>query len=203
MSAFNGKPVFEGASPLGDKVGQVVFDKAFSLHDDPTIPFRPGSRPCDDEGVPSRRTPLVSHGIVKGFLYDLRTAGLAGKKSTGNGSRGGGAPPSPAPSALVVAPGKTSFADMVADIKEGLVIEQLIGAGQGNLLGGDFSGNVLLGYKIENGKLVGRVKDTMVAGNVYQVLKNIPAIGSESKWVGGMLYTPPIYCQGLSVSSKG
>jgi PmbA protein len=203
MSAFNGKTVFEGASPLGDKVGQPVFDKAFSLHDDPTIPYRPGSRPCDDEAVPSRRTPLVSRGIVKGFLYDLRTAGLAGKKSTGNGNRGGGAPPSPSPSALVVTPGKTTFADMVADIKEGLVVEQLIGAGQGNMLGGDFSGNVLLGYKIENGKLVGRVKDTMVSGNVYQVLKNIPAIGSESKWVGGMLYTPPIYCQGLSVSSKG
>jgi PmbA protein len=203
MSAFNGKTVFEGASPLGNKVGQPGFDKAFSLHDDPTIPYRPGSRPCDDEGVPSRRTPLVSHGVVKGFLYDLRTAGLAGKKSTGNGSRGGISAPSPSPSALVVAPGKTSFADMVADIKEGLVVEQLIGAGQGNLLGGDFSGNVLLGYKIENGKLVGRVKDTMVSGNVYQVLKDIPAIGSEAKWVGGMLYTPPIYCQGLSVSSKG
>jgi PmbA protein len=203
MSAFNGKTVFEGASPLGDKVGQLVFDKSFSLHDDPTVAFRPGSRPCDDEGVPSRRTPLVSHGVVKGFLYDLQTAGLAGKKSTGNGARGGAGLPSPSPSALVVAPGKITFADMVADIKEGLVVEQLIGAGQGNMLGGDFSGNILLGYKIENGKMVGRVKDTMVSGNVYQVLKDIPAIGSESKWVGGFLNTPPLYCQGLSVSSKG
>jgi PmbA protein len=91
---------------------------------------------------------------------------------------------------------------MVADIKEGLVIEQLMGAEQGNILGGDFSGNVLLGYKIENGRMVGRVKDTMVSGNVYKLLKDIAAIGSESKWVGGFLQTPPIYCHGLSVSSK-
>jgi PmbA protein len=203
MSAFNGKTVFEGASPLGNKVGQLVFDKNFSLRDDPLVAYRPSSRPCDDEGVPSQRTPLASHGVVKNFLYDLQTAGLAGKKSTGNGSRGRGSLPSPAPSALVVNPGKTTFDDMVADIKEGLVVEYLMGAEQGNILGGDFSGNVLLGFKIENGKIVGRIKDTMVHGNVYKILKDIPAIGSESKWVSGFLHTPPIYCQGLSVSSKG
>ena len=78
-----------------------------------------------------------------------------------------------------------------------------MGAEQGNILGGDFSGNVLLGYKIENGKIVGRVKDTMVSGNVYKILKDIAAIGSETRWVGGFLQTPPFYCKELSVSSKG
>jgi len=203
MSAFNGKTVLEGASPLGDKLGKPVFDKKFSLRDDPTIAFRPGSRPCDDEGVPSQRTPLVSRGVVRNFLYDLQTAGLAGKKSTGNGSRGRGSLPLPAVTALVVTPGATTFDEMVADIKEGLVVEYLMGAEQGNILGGDFSGNVLLGYKIENGKIVGRVKDTMVSGNVYKLFKDIVAIGSETRWVGGFLQTPPIYCRNLSVSSKG
>jgi PmbA protein len=203
MSAFNGKTVLEGASPLGDKLDRLVFDKNFSLRDDPTVAYRPASRPCDDEGVPSRRTPLVSHGVVKNFLYDLQTAGLAGKKSTGNGNRERGGLPTPAPSALVITPSRTTFNDMVADIKEGLVVEQLMGAEQGNILAGDFSGNVLLGYKIESGQIVGRVKDTMVSGNVYKILKDIPAIGSESKWVMGFLNTPPLYCQGLSVSSKG
>jgi PmbA protein len=203
MSAFNGKTVLEGASPVGDKVGQLLFDKRFSLSDDPTIAFQTGSRPCDDEGVSSRRTPLVAKGVVKGFLYDLQTAALAGKKSTGNGSRGRGGLPSPSASAFVIAPGDTTFDDMVKDIKEGLVIEQLMGAEQGNLLAGDFSGNVLLGYKIESGKIVGRVKDTMVSGNVYKILKDLAAIGSEVKWLGGFLHTPPLYCKGLSVSSKG
>jgi len=203
MSALNGKMVLEGASPVGDKIGRKVFDKEFSLRDDPTIGYRPGSRPCDDEGVPSQRTRLIEKGVVKGFLYDLQTAALAGTRSTGNGSRNRGGLPAPSPSAFIVKPGKTSFDDMVADIKEGLVIEQLMGAEQGNILGGDFSGNVLLGYKVENGKIVGRVKDTMVSGNIYKILKDIAAVGSESRWISSFLRTPPIYCKGLAVSSKG
>ena len=203
LSAFNGKTVLEGASPLGQKLGQKVFDKNFSLYDDPTIEYRPASRPCDDEGVPSQRTPLVENGTVKAFLYDLQTAALAGKKSTGSGNRGRGGLPAPSSSALIINPGKTTFEDMLQDIKEGLVVEQLMGAEQGNLLAGDFSGNVLLGYKVENGKIVGRVKDTMVSGNVYAILKDIAAIGSETRWVGGFLQTAPFYCKGLSVSSKG
>jgi len=96
----------------------------------------------------------------------------------------------------------------VKDIKEGLVVEQVIGAEQGNLLSGDFGGNVLLGYKVENGEMVGRVKDTMISGNVYQVLKDqvlkgLPGIGRESRWVDGVLQTPPLYCPGISVATKG
>jgi PmbA protein len=203
LSAFNGKTVLEGASPLRQKLGQKVFDKNFYLYDDPMIEYRPASRPCDDEGVPSQRTPLVENGVVKAFLYDLQTAALAGKKSTGSGNRGRGGLPAPSSSALIINPGKTTFEDMLQDIKEGLVVEQLMGAEQGNLLAGDFSGNVLLGYKVENGKIVGRVKDTMVSGNVYNILKDIAAIGSETRWVGGFLQTAPFYCKGLSVSSKG
>jgi PmbA protein len=203
MAAFNGKTVLEGASPIGNSLGQPVFDDKLWLWDDPTVSYRPGSHPCDDEGVPSQRTLLVEKGTVASFLYDLQTAALASTRSTGNGSRSRGGLPAPAPSAFVVAPGDTTFEEMVQDMKEGLVIEQLMGAGQGNILGGDFSGNVLLGYKVESGKIVGRVKDTMVSGNVYQVLKEITAISSEAKWVGGFLQTPHLYCPTLSVASKG
>ena len=202
-SAFNGKVVLEGASPLGDKIGKTVFDKNFSLFDDPTVAYRPASRLCDDEGVTSQRTSLVEKGVVKGFFYDLQTAALVKKKSTGNASRSRGGLPNPSASALIITPGKTTFDEMVGDIEEGLVIEQLMGSDQGNILGGDFSGNVLLGFKIEKGKIVGRVKDTMVSGNVYKLLKDISAIGSETKWVSSFLQTPPLYCKRLSVSSKG
>ena len=147
MAAFNGKTVLEGASPIGQKLGKQVFDTKLSLWDDPTIAYRPHSRPCDDEGTPSQRTPLIEKGVVSSFLYDLQTAALAKTKSTGSASRGGGLP-LPSPSTLVIAPGKVSFDEMLGDIKEGLVIEHLMGAEQGNILGGDFSGNVLLGYKV-------------------------------------------------------
>jgi PmbA protein len=202
MAAFNGKTVLQGASPIGNRLGQTVFDKKLWLWDDPTIAYQPESRPCDDEGIPSQRTPLIEKGVISNFLYDLQTAALAHAHSTGNGSRSRSGLPAPSPSAFIIAPGKTSFDEMVSDIKEGLVIEQLMGASQGNILGGDFSGNVLLGYKVESGKIVGRVKDTMVSGNIYQVLKEITAIGSKTKWVGGFLSTPPIYCPSVSVASK-
>jgi len=203
MTAFNGKTVLEGASPIGNRLGEQVFDERLQLWDDPLIAYRPGSRPCDDEGVLSQRTALIEQGRVANFLYDLQTAALAHTRSTGNGSRGHSGLLTPSPSAFIIATGNTTFDKMVQDIKEGLVIEMLMGAGQGNILGGDFSGNVLLGYKVENGKIVGRVKDTMVSGNIYQVLKQITAIGSDAKWVGGFLQTPHLYCPSLSVASKG
>jgi PmbA protein len=201
LSAFNGKLVFDGASPLRDKLGEQLFDKSFSLWDDSTLPYQVASYPCDDEGVPGQRTVLVDSGVVSHFFYDLQTAALANTQSTGNGSRGGGLP-TPSPSSLVISKGNASFRDMVDDIKEGLVVELMIGAEQGNILNGDFSGNVLLGYKIENGEITGRVKDTMVAGNVYQVLKQLEAIGNDTRWIEGFLLTPSLHCSSLSVASK-
>ena len=201
MAAFNGKMVLEGASPIGNKKGQPVFNEKLSLWDDSTIGYRPGSRLCDDEGIPSQRTPLIEGGTVAHFLYDLQSAALANTQSTGNGSRSRGLP-APSASAFIIAPGDIAFEEMVRDMKEGLVVEQLMGAGQGNILGGDFSGNVLLGYKVESGEIVGRVKDTMVSGNIYQALKDGVVIGRDAKWAGGSLQTPHLYCPGLSVASK-
>jgi PmbA protein len=199
-SAFNGKLVLEGASPLAKKLGEFAFDKKLSMYDDATVPMRPTSHPCDDEGVPSRRTPLIENGRVANFYYDLKTASKAGKASTGNGSRGRGGAPSPSINALVVSPGTASFESLLADMKEGLVVEYLMGAEQGNVLGGDFSGNVLLGYKVENGKIVGRVKDTVVAGNVYKLLSDI-TLASDARWQGGV-YTPSIFCPAVPVAAK-
>ncbi len=202
MAAFNGKIVLEGASPIGNRTGEPVFDKKFSLRDDPTIDYRPESRPADDEGVPSRCTPLVEEGEIANFIYDLQTAALARTQSTGNGTRNSGGLLTPAPTAFILTPGNTTFEEMVNDVKEGLVIEYLMGAAQGNILSGDFSGNVLLGYKIESGRIVGRVKDTMVSGNVYQLLKKITAVGSDAKWEGGSINTPSFYCPSVSVAVK-
>jgi len=202
LLAFNGKSVLEGASPLKDKLGEQVFDKNLSLWDDATIAYGVGSYPFDDEGVSSQRLPLVTNGVVMNFLYDLQTAALAGTQSTGSGQRAGGFP-RPDISSLILSGGDVSFQAMVEDMKEGLIVEEVMGAEQGNILGGDFGGNVLLGFKVENGEIVGRVKDTMIAGNVYHVLKELLGIGQEARWVGGILQTPPLYCSGISVATKG
>ncbi len=201
--ALNGKTVLQGASPLAGKLGQKVFDERFSVLDDSTIELCPGSRMCDDEGVPSEKIALIKNGVLGSFLYDLQTAGLAGARSTGSAARGLGSLPSPSLGVMVIGTGDARYDDMIADIKEGLVVEQLLGAGQGNVLGGEMGGNVLLGYKIENGRIVGRVKDTVISGNIYQALNKVIAIGKEAQWVGGSMLTPAICCKGITVASKG
>ncbi len=201
--ALNGKTVLEGASPLKERLGELVFDTEFTLWDDATLDYCLASSPCDDEGVPSERLSLIESGVVSHFFYDLQTAALAGVESTGSGRRASGTGQvKPAISSLVIKEGDIPFRSMVEDMKEGLIVEQLIGADQGNVLGGDFGGNVLLGYKVENGEIAGRVKDTMISGNIYQVLKQHLGIGCEARWVNGVLWTPYLYCPRLSVSAK-
>jgi len=95
----------------------------------------------------------------------------------------------------------TSFDDMVRGLDEGLVVEQLMGATQTNVLGGDFSGNVLLGYKVEKGEMVGRVKDTVVSGNIYRALAGAISVGSEARWVGAV-HTPAVLCPDLAVGVR-
>ena len=77
-----------------------------------------------------------------------------------------------------------------------------MGAGQSNILGGDFNANVLLGYRIKGGCVIGRVKNTVISGNVYTSLKNIQAVERDSHWVGGFLKTPAITLGLVSVAAK-
>jgi PmbA protein len=200
--AFDGKTVLQGASPLSDKLGQEVFHPSFSLYDDGTIDYAASSAPADDEGVRIRRHALVENGVVRMFIYDLQTAGLAGKESTGNGRRSPESQPAPGFHNLIIPPGQGSVQDLISGMDEGVMVDYMLGASQGNLYSGDFSGNVHLGYRIEGGKVIGRVKDTMVAGNVYEALKRIAAIGGEPQWVGGRISTPPLLIEELSVSTK-
>lgn len=202
VSALSGKSVLFGTSPLANKLGDQVFPSQFSLTDDPTLPNVPGSRICDDEGVPSGETLLINKGKISNFYYDLQTAGLSSTNSTGHGERSLGSLPSPSTSVILVDQGESKFEEMISGIKEGLIVEHLLGAGQGNALGGDFNANVLLGYKIENGTVVGRVKDTMVSGNVYKVLNQLISVGNDGRWIGGSLYSPSILCDNVSVASK-
>lgn len=203
VMAFSGRLVHQGQSPLAGLLGEEKYDRRISLTDDATIAMRPASRPFDDEGVASRVIPLIDGGVVRSFMYDLQTAGIARAQSTGSAGRSLTSQPSISPSSLVFGEGDASFEAMVKGVKEGIVVEELMGAGQGNVMGGDFSGNVLLGYKIENGEIVGRVKDTIVAGNVHEALAHVLAIGNKGRWVGGTVYAPPILFERLAVSAKG
>ncbi len=202
LAGFNGRTVLQGTSPLVGKLGKQVLDTRFSMWDDATVPYAAGSRMCDDEGVPSRRLSLVEKGMVANFLYDLHTASQAGVESTACARRGLASMPTPGTSLIVVGEGDATFDEMVSEMGDGLIVERLLGAGQSNIMGGEFKANVLLGYRVQSGEVVGRVKNTLISGNVYSALKEVRGLERESHWVGGALKVPAISCGGVAVTTK-
>ena len=201
LSGFNGQNVATGASPLIDRWGDDVLDKSLTIYDDPLRPMTSGTRRADDEGIAARRIPLVTEGAIGEPLLDLQTAAKCGMTPNGCGLRGLATTPSPSTSFICVAPGHVSDADMISGIERGIVVQQLLGAGQGNQLGGDFRANLSLGFLIESGEITGRIKDTMISGNVYEVLNNIEAIGSETQTVWGSSELPAVLCRGVEVAA--
>lgn len=202
MQAIDGKNVFTGVSPLVGKVGEKLFDDKVDFVDDGTLDGAAGSAPYDDEGVPHRRNALVERGVVKGFLYDLKTAALSGVKSTGNGARTLFRPPAPAPTNLMWPPGETPLAEIMAGIDQGLLVEGALGLGQGNTISGAFSNPLSLAFKIEKGRIVGRVKGVSIAGNIYELLRDVAAVSRETLWVYGSISLPYILLPEMNVVTK-
>ncbi|MEB3188785.1 MAG: TldD/PmbA family protein [Snowella sp.] len=195
VSALSGKRVQEKSSPWSDKIGQNVLADCLTLYQDPTL--SPYDCPFDDEGTATQVLPLITQGRIEQFYSDRTTARLLGGQSTGNGFRPGlGNYPTPSLVNLIVEPGEGSLMDLIGQIDNGLLIDQSLGGGPD--ISGDFSINVDLGYRIEKGQIVGRVKDTMIAGNVYSLLKQILALGSDRQW-NGSCYTPSLLIEDLSV----
>jgi PmbA protein len=202
MLGLNGKNVYTGISPMAGKIGQKLFDDRLTIVDDATIDGKFGSASHDDEGVAHRRNVLVDQGVLKGFLYDLKTAAQSGAESTGNGSRGLFSPPRPSPSNLIFQAGQTPLAELLASIDEGLLVENVLGLGQGNVISGAFSNSVSLAFKIEKGEIVGRVKDVSIAGNVYELLQDVAAVSQEKEWVYHNFGLPYILLRDMNVVAK-
>ena len=192
-----------GSSPIIGREGERALDSRITIFDNPLLEGASGSRPFDDEGVPARKVGLIENGVIGEPVFDLQTAGQANRTSTGSAQRGLASTPNPGISVIDISPGDTSYAEILSNMKDGLIVEGLLGAGQGNELGGDFRANVALGYRVENGEIVGRVKDTMISGNAYAVLDQVEAISDTADWVYGSLRTPAILCHGVEVASGG
>ena len=197
---LSGQAVLQKASPLADKLEQQVFDRRLTIKEDPKF----GVNACDfdDEGIPTSQKTFIDRGIIKQFYWDLLWAARANKQSTGNGFRGGLSRPSPSVVNMCVSPGSTPIQDLIAGMKEGVIVDQVLGAGQSNQLAGEFSVNLDLGYKVENGKIVGRLKNTMVAGNIFDAFNNLVDLSHEVDWVGGGAYIPHLLFAQLGVASK-
>jgi PmbA protein len=161
---LSGRRVAKGESPLEGKLSQPIAHESLTLIDDPLTDFAVGAREIDDCGVPARRMALIEEGILKSYLYDWDSAHLAGAEPTGHTSC--------ALAGATLEGGRHEQQELISAMGDGLFVRSLAGFGQGNIINGDFAANVALGWRVENGRLTGRVKDTMISGNLYQILRN-------------------------------
>jgi PmbA protein len=196
-AALNGKQVLEKASPWSEHLGKMVMAPNLSISQAPDV--GPFNCPFDDEGMPTQPITFIDQGTLCSFYTDRVTGKALGCGTTGNGFRPDlGAYPTPGLFNVLIQPGQYSLANLIASMDDGLIVDQVLGGGAG--ISGDFSVNVDLGYRVHQGQVVGRVKDTMLAGNVYTVLKTVIALGNDSEW-NGCCWTPSVLVEGLSVTS--
>jgi PmbA protein len=194
-AALNGKRVLEASSPWSESQGKMVMSELITLSQQPDR--EPYSCPFDDEGVVTQPLNLITQGKLEQFYCDRYIGRELGIGSTGNGFRPGlGSYPTPSLINLIVEPGKGSLSDLIAQMNRGIIVDQILGGGAD--ISGDFSINIDLGYRVANGQVVGRIKDTMITGNVYTVLKQVIALGEDLTW-NGSCYTPAMIVEGLSV----
>jgi len=207
-SGTSSKSVYEKISPIAGKVGEKVFNEKLTIYDDPLNDTYPGARTFDDEGVACVDFPLVENGVLKNFYYDLNYAQKLGAQPSGHGYKaamwGGDAislKPAPALMHMTIQPGNMPFSELVKSIERGIIIEGVLGAHSGNIPNGDYSVGITPGLYVENGEIAGRVKDAMVAGNIYETLQHVIAIEDRlhHSWAGWM---PAILCDNVSVATK-
>lgn len=198
QAALSGKRVIERSSPWSDRLGELVTATALTLSQDPDA--GPFSCPFDDEGTPTQKLMFIQNGVLQLFYTDRTIGRDLGGGSTGNGFRPGlGSYPTPGLFNCLIQPGTRTLAELIASLDDGLIVDQMLGGGAG--ISGDFSINVDLGYRVKHGQIIGRVKDTMVAGNVYTALNHLLELGSDAEW-NGSCYTPSVIVEGLSTIGR-
>jgi len=177
LSATNGMSIYQKISPLAGKIGEKIFDEKLSVWNDPLDDSLPGARAFDDEGTPCRRFPLVENGVLRNFYYDLYFAQKLNTHPTGHGFKGSvSSKPVPGLGHLTLSPGRSSLTDLIREMDCGIIVAGALGAHSGNIPNGDFSIGVSPALYVDKGEIAGNVKDVMVAGNIYDVLKNIAGI---------------------------
>ncbi len=169
--AINGSAVARGTSFLKEKMGERIFAAGIHIHDDPRRARGLRSRAFDAEGTPTRQYALIEDGVLTTWLLDSRTARQLGLRSTGHAARSVGGPPSPSATNLYLAAGTLTPAELMADIKQGLYVTELIGMGV-NGVTGDYSRGAA-GFMIRDGAIAEPVAEITIAGNLIPMFANL------------------------------
>ena len=177
---FSGKSAMLGLSLLKGKEGTAVASSALTVYDDPFYPANTMQMPFDAEGVPTYKKALIEKGVLKTLLYDLTTAKKTGNRSTGNAGRGSYADPVAIRGyCRAIEAGTDTLEELFARVGDGIYITEMKGLHAGcDAVTGDFSIESA-GFAIKDGKKAGPVKAFTIAGNFFDLLKNIEAVGSE------------------------
>lgn len=204
---FSSEAAQKGLSKLAEAEGETIAAPCVTIVDDPCHPDSPAPMPFDAEGSPTARKNMVEAGVLRTLLYNLKTAHKAGKTTTGNASKAGyQASLGVRPFTMYLAGGELTRQQLLERAGEGVYIDSVQGLHAGaNSVSGDFSLQSA-GYRIEGGKLTSRVKAFTVAGNFYELLKNITALADDTKLHNAFGKTafgaPSTLVQGLSIAGK-
>ncbi len=169
--AITGSSIARRTSFLLEMLEKQVFARGISIVDDPLRARGLGSKPFDGEGLPTARRELVADGVLTGWLLDSASARQLGLQPTGNAQRGIGGPPGAGTTNLYLAPGALSPKDLMADLKRGLFVTELIGHGV-NPVTGDYSRGAA-GFLIEDGEIAASVAEITIAGNLLDMFAAI------------------------------
>ena len=171
-------------SPYHGKKGELIASEMLTMVDDGMMPSGVNSRRMDGEGVPSQSTPIVEHGVLKNFLYDSYTAGKDQVESTSNAIRSFDNLPTPGATNFILkgSGASASKEEIIAEIQEGLFINDVIGAHTASRASGDFSVVAQNAFGIKKGDLF-PVKHVMIAGNMQEVLKHIELLGTDTRQI--------------------
>lgn len=190
--SINAENVQNKRSFLAGKLNNRVFDKKMSIVDSAIKKDLIGSEPFDDEGTPSQSTPVVKNGVLKNYLYNTYAAFSENKKSTGNCARNLNMPPTICTTNVIFEKGKSSFERMMPEVSEGIYVKSLLGAHTMNEMTGEFSVGASEAHIIRKGEVLHAVKDTMIAGNFFDIMKEVVLIENKLYHGGSGYYLPHI-----------
>ncbi len=179
VNSINSDAVQKKSSQFAGKLGKKVASELLNLEDDATNTQGLGAASFDREGVAHRRNVVIKDGVLKKFLYNSYTAKKDGVRSTGNAGGSASSPPNVSTTNFIVGPGRPSLQAMISEMRHGILVSRF--SGNVNPVNGDFSGVVKGGRLINNGEIGPPVKEVMIAGNVFDCLKNITGLSRERK----------------------
>lgn len=204
MSVFYAAGGQKGFSLLNkSKIGESIAAPIITLRDDGVCDRALYSQAFDAEGVATKNKAIIENGVLKNLLYTTKSAEKDGVESTGNASKAGfGGTINTSITNLYITPGEKSYDELVQSMEKGVIITSLAGLHSGtNTISGDFS-VAAEGYYVEAGKIVKPVEQITVAGNFYELLKNIEAVGNDLKFfsLGASIGAPSVLIKELSIA---